>query len=298
MAFPIYPVLGAVAGVGFTIAAAERLERARERGTLIGASKRKAKIKMESKPVDIDYGEVFQARPVPREVSLSAIVAEPVPGEEESDLVIWGPGGAWQAAYLKSEGCKDLRWGVCFQQWVDTLENDPGYPAWAKDKEQLIYRIANIVAAGTGSAAEWIVDRLCLRFKWPLKAYRSSDAPSSPFAEPNERLWAVRRGEAGILMSTAPMHPFPARDGYSRVWVSSVQQPMTRNETARTVYWPGEEGGAGQLAELVSTEQIRGMLRMDLDYTGAITSSQLAGAQCDRSSWWFARKSKAEPEYK
>jgi hypothetical protein len=216
--------------------------------------------------------------------------------EDKPTLKTWGDSPAdratWHPAYLKSLGTKDLRWGVCLPDLIEEIQADPRVPEWTKQIDDVVVAVANVVAAGSGAVAEWLLDRACIRFKWPLLAYES---------ESGERLWAVYRYEPHITYTLAPPHPFPKRTGWKRVWVRGYEGGFaagTRNETAVEVYWPREESGGPAVSELVSTSQIRAMLRLSADVTGAISAKQLAGTSTGKSKFWFARRDKAMGEFR
>ncbi len=221
--------------------------------------------------------------------------------KEHPGLIVWGTKkgeGAFQPAYLKSEGCKDLRWGVCLPDLIDELQKHPNAPKWTRNLDEIIVRIGNIIAAGAGTISKWIVDRACVRFKFPLGRYKTVEG---------DTLYAVHTKPAGLaLVGVTPPHPLPRLDGWKRVWIDTVAQPGTRNETALVVYWPRtpeNEPYDPVIQELLSRTQIRAMLRMSADVTGAITAKQLAtaGAQrgdCGKSKWWLARRSKAMDEFR
>lgn len=207
-------------------------------------------------------------------------------------LEVWGkkPGeGTWAPALMKSMGCTDMEWGVCFADWIDTLQKDPDAPGWTKNLDQRIYRFADSFLVGAGVMAEWLVDRACLRFKVPLYAYRLTDKGTT--------YYAVERHDAPILLRGAtPPHPLPKRSGYNRVWISSVQATMTRSDDAMIVYWPEQD--PPNVKELLPRKTIRGLLRMDPDYAGAVSIKQLVRADCGKSRWYLSSREKAMNRYR
>lgn len=216
----------------------------------------------------------------------------------EAGLKVWGDypddDATWVPTYMKSLGVKDFRWGMCLPDLIEELQRDPRVPSWVGNIDEVVYAVANVVSAGAGKVAQWLMDRVCLRFKWPLRAFETLEG---------ERLWTVDTGEAPIQATGfAPPHPLPARPGYKRVWVRDFDggfAARTRNETALEVYWPELPEHSGPVVkELVNTAELRGMLRMAYDVTGAITAGDLAGVAEGRSRFWFARRKEAMPEFK
>lgn len=208
-------------------------------------------------------------------------------------IKVWGttsdePNIYWNPGYLKSDGCKDFRWGLCFNDLMDSIQKDPDAPKWAKSVKTIVPRVADVLAAGAGKIAEWIADNVCLRFKFPIYGYYWSWGGS--------RWLAVRRydADAGLIAAT-PMHPFPRRSGYKRVWFSKVEPPRTRSKLAFIVYWPDEK--TPKMSELLQVVEIRKMLRLDHGASGSIRIKELADAACGKSTWWLARRKNAMAEF-
>ena len=289
MPLPVWvlPVVGTVAGLGTTVATIE-IVRAKREGKLQGKPSRMPKD--DDDPADA-------AVIIPKKADLAGVTIKTIPAEPaetpEPAIKTFGEDGAWKPRYLKSLGCQDFRWGVCLPDLIESIQTDPQTPEWTKNIDEVVIAVANVVSVGSGEVAQWLLDRACLRFKFPLRAYEDDEG---------HRLWKVAGGEAPIqLTGWAPEHPYPPRTGYKRVWVNDFEggaAPSTRNETAVMVFWPASEEGGPALAELISTSEIRSMLRLAGDVTGAINAKKLAAAGCGKSKWWFARRSKAMPEFR
>ncbi len=311
MVFPVIPVAAAIASAIGTVVTVEVVADVRRK-------RREDKIDMAAELTAVDIARLIeppalvidQARVTVTKAGLFPQHAKmaPIPVEPDTGgLIMWGDGdqptATWRPSYLHSRGCKDFRWGVCIPDFMDSLRTDPDSPQWGDEVEEVIRVVANVLAAGAGNVSEWLMEQLCLRYKWPLKSYTTPQVPlhalaRAPFPESETTVWAVVRGNAGVLQQLAPPHPFHPVPDWKRVWVSTVQGTMTRNDNARIVMWAREDEDSDAIAEIVSTDQLRGMLRMDYKYTGAVNAKQLAGSDCDKSKWWIARRSKAMPEFR
>lgn len=192
-------------------------------------------------------------------------------------------GVTWKPLYIKSLGCKDFRWGVCAKRWAQDLTKGNAL----KTYDSVITWIANAAAAGAGTVAKWITDNMCMRFKFPLRAYEDEYG----------RGYAIHR-KTGHIGAPAT-HPLPPKDGWKRAWV--LTEPGTnvaRSDNVWTIHWPDSEVPGGYTAEIGDQDTIRGLLRMDDKYPGALRPGQLAKAACGKSRRWLARASKANEEYK
>lgn len=225
-----------------------------------------------------------------------------IPKQQAPGIRIWGTGqddyaATWRPTYLKSIGKRDLRWGVCIFDWVDDLQKCSDAPAWTRKIDDVIYWIANLVAAGAGEVAEWLNSHICVRFKWKgIRAYEWGGGDGTNW-------YAVDRTQSGILLNQSPDFPpnMPEVKGWKRVWVNTVDKgfaPMTRSDEAVQVFWPRQTEGGPVMQELLPRKLIRAMLRMDCKVVGSINSKQLARVATGRSSWWLARRSKAKEEYR
>jgi hypothetical protein len=206
---------------------------------------------------------------------------------------VWGtttdePNVYWSPGYLKSDGCKDFRWGLCYDDLIDSIMSDPDVPQWTRDLKTIIPVIAKVFSADAARIADWIEKNVCVRFKWPLYGYYWLGGGS--------RWLAVSRHDADRrLIAATPLHPFPTKSGYKRVWFSKEGPAMTRSDRAIQVYWPDRE--TPKLAELLQVVEIRAMLRLDYRASGSINAKKLAEAACGKSKWWLARRSKAMEEF-
>jgi hypothetical protein len=217
-------------------------------------------------------------------------------------IKVWGSvreNAWWVASYQKSLGCKTFRWGVCAKQFFDDMEakaraeGATGAKAVATAKDVLMWAFRTVAPEVT-AVAVWIVKNFCLRFRFPLRAYEDIDGNLG---------WAIldNVSEGRTLEGAAPSHPFPARKGWKRVWISWQRPNRQRSDAVVSIFWPGiDNDGKPVLKELAAEATIRGMLRMDPDFTGALNIKQLAGAACNNKKAKFrvpARPGKAKAEY-
>lgn len=211
----------------------------------------------------------------------------------------------WVPMYLKTRGKTDLRWGACIMDWTDDISRYEKMPKWTRKIDDAVVLIANIISAGAGDVAKWLLDRICFRMIWKgVRTYEfPSDSPDGVRVETGVRYYAVDRRESGITMNFSPDFPanMPEVGGFKRVWVareSSGAAPMTRSAEALIVFWPRQTEGGPVVQELLTRSQIRSMLRMDPAVSGSIDAKQLARAADGKSKWWLARRSKSTPEYR
>lgn len=212
-------------------------------------------------------------------------------GTHEGDDATWNPG------YVKSLGCKHLRWGFCVQQYMDHSKAEAKKQGIEDEVEALeraeavVWRILKWYSLAGVKIAKWILANTCLRFSWEFRKYEDVNGGQG---------WAIHIHEGEGEMLFPPPHPLPRRDGYKRIWFMRGNN-WTRNETVVTTFWPKEDQGqdAPVVMEVIGQDQIRAMLRMDADVTGAVDVQGLnnSNALCGEHRWWPARKKLAKPEF-
>lgn len=201
---------------------------------------------------------------------------------EPQGINVFGPGGTYEPDYLKTVGCTDVRWAFCFDmlrdEWYAMSQAEEGKAAKqakaVKKAEEIYMKIMMAVEPQGTKIAKWLVDHICFRFLFKLRAYNERDG---------SRWYAITpKFPAMQLDAAAPPHPFPPLKGYKRVWISKTLDTMTRSPETISVFWPTSEEGGGVEAELAGRRVIRGLLRMSPEYPGALQANQLKAAECGK----------------
>lgn len=189
--------------------------------------------------------------------------------------------------YLKSKGCKNFYWGLCFEDFIRELGKQTPNAMAARD---LALRVIYSIYPVAGKIAEWITKNICLIFKFPLRLWGDQYGNSG---------WEIAR-KAETVADNHPS-PLPYREGYHRIWVRKrPHDSSSRNENiVRILFSRADfENDKSIEIELASTYDIRGMLRLDPHVTGALNAKQLAGAGCGKSKFWQARRKVAMEHFK
>lgn len=230
--------------------------------------------------------------PVPKRATVVDLGEEAEPG-----IRLWGESSTdteatWVPGYQKSLGCKKFRWGFCTQQWFDHMDEEAKKQGAAGIKvlefvEKAMWWIVRFYSVQAAEIARWVMRNFCFRFSFPMRKYEAVNGWTgyAIHIQTDTRLYP-------------PAHPLQPRSGWKRVWMR-MGPNWTRNEQTVTVFWPASEPGGPIVQEIVNGYQLRGMLRMDSDVTGAMDVRSLAHSNgiCDKAHWWPARKSKAKPEF-
>lgn len=222
---------------------------------------------------------------------------EPAPG-----IKIFGDSvdddATWLPVYEKDLGCHDFRWGLCVQQYLDSLdekakrEGAKAAEAVAKGRDFILGLLKRFYETEMAIVG-WILTNVCLRFKFPLRAYEDQWGGQG---------WSIAERSGLALATAAPPHPYPLREGWKRAWFTFGDNLM-RSDDVVTILWAREDvDGIPMIRELASTTEIRGALRMDARY-GTLPSPVprfLANSQisCGKVKFWLARAKKASPEFR
>lgn len=214
-------------------------------------------------------------------------------GDSISDTATWRP------MYARDLGCGFFRWGVCVQEFLDSLdekaekEGAKAAEAIIKVRDYIMDILRNVYEQEM-AILEWILDNVCLRFKFPLRRFED---------EWGGKGWVVVSKSGAALASAAPDFPLPPRDGWRRVWFRFGDN-MMRSETVVTILDSKEDAnGIPVEREIASTEELRGAMRMDPSY-GTLPSPPMkylaGGPSCgdEKARFWLARRGKAKPEFR
>lgn len=204
--------------------------------------------------------------------------------------------GTWWPDYVRSDGCKTFKWGVCISTLVSDLAAYDGQK-WAGTAHDVGRSIANIWSIGDwglGDIATWLLDQLCIRMQWGLYKYYWRMDINDPSGGQQLPMWEVDR-KAGDLF--APEHPLPYQPGWDRVWVNEPRNPTrldskTRSPSSLLVYYPSEH----QTIELLGKAQIRRLLRMQAP--GSLNPDDLDAINCGTRRKQVSVRSKAMELYK
>jgi hypothetical protein len=200
--------------------------------------------------------------------------------------------------YMKSLGCKDFRWGLCVQQYLDSLD-EKAKAEGAKAAESVAKArdfIMDLLKRFYGpemAIAGWLLTNICLRWKFPLEAMEDQWGAQG---------WVINKKSGLALANAAPPHPLPPRVGWQRAWFTFGTNRMRSDAVVTILFAQDDVLGIPLIVELASTEELRGALRMDVNY-GTLPSPEVrfladSSISCGKAKFWLARAKKASPEFR
>lgn len=215
-------------------------------------------------------------------------------------LRVWGDneqdtGATYRPTYIKWSSCSDMMWGFCAKDFLDNLghQNTPRFQA---GYENFMKILAWIFPAA--DIATWLTKNFCMRFKFRLNVWGDDYGGKG---------WEVGRWPADQLAVGVPNSPLVKREGWHRVWIRNGEfDSSTRNTTTVQLFFPSNpaypENKTSIMMELLSTKEIRAMLRLDANVSGAMQIDRLAwavgaGGCGDGAKFWLATRTKAMKEF-
>lgn len=198
------------------------------------------------------------------------------PEDDPPGLEVWG--GTYVPGYIRWVGCRWFRWGFCTKDWLDQIKRQVGKGGARYLKfEDAVLKV--LKWAGYGQA-QWVLEHFCLIYKFNLRRWQID------WQGDTGDQWEVHR-RTETLAASAPPHPLQQRSGWLRCWYrAEVGAVSTRNEhTIRVLFSKKVPENTRDLEiELLSSNQIRGMLRMDQNFTSWMRPRDLAAHACGTST--------------
>lgn len=209
----------------------------------------------------------------------------------EPGLKVWGDSlednATWRPTYMKSRGLKWIKWGVCFDRWAADLDK---HGVSSSQFQETVIKVAKAIDEDAGNIAEWLIEHACLRFQFRTHGYQDLNGNNA---------YEVDEKNGQSLDAAAPPIPLPPKSGFKRVWVSYIQDTKTRSPEAVMVFWPSSEAGGPIIREVIPRVVMRGLMRMDPAYPGALTVREMRNfVGKKRFKWGIPSRRRALSEYK